>query len=253
MLIADDEVVARQRLRRLLAGFDRVEVVGEAGDGHAAIRLVRSVWPDLVFLDIQMPKGDGFDVIREIGPARMPFVVFVTAFDEHAITAFEVSAIDYLLKPFDSERFEEAFRRAEARIDADRNQEKTRQLLDVLGVAEGESERGPASRIMVKSRGRIRFIDVTDVTWIEASGNYVRVHLGDTSHLVRETLARIERRLEPGSFARIHRGALVNLQRVKEMSHWSSGEYQVEMDDGTTLKLSRTYRDGLLRNVLGRG
>lgn len=257
VLVVDDEPVARQRVRRFLAQEPETEVVGEGASGRDAVRLIRTHSPDVVFLDIQMPKGDGFDVISQIGPERMPHVVFVTAYDEHALRAFEVNAVDYVLKPFDRARLRDAFQRVRVRLDLESAAERGRQLTSLLQTVAAGGEpsagRGPAAnRIMVKSHGRVHFVSADEIDWVEAAGNYVRLHVGSSRFLVRETLTRLEERLDPSGFARIHRSALVNLDRVHEMRHWSSGEYLVVLVDGTELKLSRTYRDRLLERAIGR-
>lgn len=255
-LIVEDEPVAMDRLRRLLSGEEDVEVVGEAGTGTEALRRLKAEDPDLVFLDIHLPDMDSFEVIEAMGPGRMPHVVFVTAYEEHAVRAFEVHAVDYVLKPFDAERLGEAVQNARRAMDLESAAERGRRLSSLLERMEeeglGPGDRAPARRLMVKSQGTIRFVAVEEVDWIEAAGNYVRLHLstGDQP-LVRETMTRLEERLDPERFARIHRSSIVNLDRVAEIRHWSSGEYIVELEDGTELKLTRTYRDDLLDRTLG--
>lgn len=255
VLIVDDEPVSRRRIRRFLAAEPDAEVIGEGSSGYEAVRLIRAHDPELVFLDIQMPKRDGFDVIAEIGPERMPLVIFVTAYDEHAVRAFEVHALDYVLKPFDGERLRQAFARAKAQLEMEAAADQRRHIASLLRSLGAEGAGTPSSegRMMIKSHGRVHFISAAEIDWVEAAGNYIRLHVGPSSYLVRESLARLEERLDSEQFVRIHRSALVNLDRVKEMCHWSSGEYLVVLADGTELKLSRRYRERLLDRVIGRG
>jgi two-component system LytT family response regulator len=259
VLVTDDEPIARRRIRRFLRAESNVEVVGECANGREAIDAIRQHTPDLVFLDVQMPDVDGFGVVSALGPDHMPAVIFVTAYDEYALKAFEVNAMDYLLKPFDAERFKTAFQRARDHIDRVNTAEAGRRLkslleqvlsddkVDVSAVLPAASAPKAAylDRLMVKSDGRVFFIKVTDVDWFEASGNYVRVHVAKTSHLIRETMAGIEASLNPQLFARIHRAVIVNLDRIKELQPWFAGDYVVILRDGRQLKLSRTYRDQL--------
>lgn len=259
VLIVDDEPMSRRRIRRFLSTEPDAEIIGEASSAHQAVRLIRAHDPEVVFLDIQMPKQDAFDVISEIGPERMPLVIFVTAYDEHAVRAFEVHALDYVLKPFDGERLLEAFRRARTRLEMEAATDQRRDIASLLrsigasGSGRPMGAAGREGRMMIKSHGRVHFISASEIDWVEAAGNYIRLHIGSSSHLVRESLVRLEERLDSARFVRIHRSALVNLDRVKEMRHWSSGEYLVVLTDGTELKLSRRYRDSLLDRVIGRG
>jgi two-component system LytT family response regulator len=261
VLVTDDEPIARRRIRRFLRAESNVDVIGECSNGREAIEMIRQHNPDLVFLDVQMPDVDGFGVVSALGPEHMPAVIFVTAYDEYALKAFEVNAMDYLLKPFDAERFRSAFQRARDHIDRVNAAEAGKRLKTLLEqVVSGEDRNGELAaalpqaappranyldRLMVKSDGRVFFVKVTDVDWFEASGNYVRVHVGKTSHLIRETMAGIEASLNPQLFARIHRAVIVNLDRIKELQPWFAGDYVVILRDGRQLKLSRTYRDAL--------
>ncbi len=253
LLVADDEPMARQRVRRILEAETETVIVGEASDGSEAVQLIRQHDPDVVFLDIRMPRMNGFEVIERIGPGRMPLVVFITAYDDHAVDAFEVNAVDYVLKPFDPNRLRAALGRARSRLseenDAERGRRVSALLRDLEERAAGGTPADRPDRIAVKSRGRISFVRVEDIDWVEAAGNYVRLHVGDDTRLIRQTLTAIEERLDPNRFVRIHRSHLVNLDRVVEMRHWSSGEYVVELRDGTELKLSRTYRDRILERL----
>jgi two-component system, LytTR family, response regulator len=259
-LVIDDEPIARRRIRRFLRSENNVEVVGECTNGREAIDAIREHSPDLVFLDVQMPDVDGFGVVSEVGADRMPAVIFVTAYDEYALRAFEVHAMDYLLKPFDAERFKTAFQRARAHIERVTTAEAGRRLKTLLeqvlsddridvNAALQQPAAAPASRhldrLMVKSDGRVFFVRVADVDYFEASGNYVRVHVGKTSHLIRETMSGIESSLNPSMFARIHRAVIVNLDRIRELQPWFAGDYIVILRDGRQLKLSRTYREQL--------
>jgi two-component system, LytTR family, response regulator len=261
VLVTDDEPIARRRIRRFLRAEPNVEVVGECSNGREAISAINEHHPDLVFLDVQMPEVDGFGVVSEIGAERMPAVIFVTAYDEYALKAFEVHAMDYLLKPFDADRFKTAFQRARDHIDRVTTAEAGRRLKtlleqvlteDKVDLTAARAAVGPApaatryiDRLMVKSDGRVFFVKVGDVDWFEASGNYVRVHVGKTSHLIRETMNGIEASLNPSMFARIHRAVIVNLDRIRELQPWFAGDYIVILRDGRQLKLSRTYREQL--------
>ncbi len=234
VLIVDDEPLARERIRTLLSAEPDIEIVGEANDGASAISAIRKLSPGLVFLDVQMPEMDGFAVLEQLGLASMPAVIFVTAFDHYAIKAFEVSALDYLLKPFDRERFSKAVERARCGSDIGAR---------VRAVLEKWKERPKfADRIVVRSGGRVFFLRVEELDWIEAAGNYVRLHSGDEEHLYRETMSRLETILDPARFARIHRSAIVNIDRVKELHPLFRGDYEVVLRNGRKLTLHRSFR-----------
>jgi len=237
VLIADDETVARRRIRRLLAPEADMVVAGECADGAAAVNAIATDSPDLVFLDVQMPELDGFGVLRAIDPAALPAIVFVTAFDRYALRAFDVHAIDYLLKPFTPERFRLALDRARARI-------RRADVDPGLASLAATLRRPPRylSRVPVRSKGRIVLVDLSTVDWIEAADNYVRLHAGRREFLLRETLAGLEKRLDPERFARIHRSAIVQVDRIHELHPASHGDMDVVLKDGTVLTLSRTWR-----------
>jgi len=243
-LIVDDEPLARERMRTLLGAESDVDVVGEARDGVEAVEAILSQSPDLVFLDVHMPKLDGFEVIQTVGLDRMPPVVFVTAYDQHALRAFEVQALDYLLKPFDGDRFQSALKRVRRQIDSQESGDLGRRLLAL--VRDLKSERPQRSdRLVVKSGGRLFFLRADEIDWIEAAGNYVRLHVGAEGHLLRETMNSIESRLNPETFFRIHRSHIVNIERIKELQPWFNGEYVVILRNGARLTLSRGYREKL--------
>jgi two-component system LytT family response regulator len=228
VIIVDDEPLARRGIRVRLERIAGVEVVAECASGVDAVRAIRNHKPDVVFLDVQMPGMDGFAVVDEIGADDMPVTIFVTAYDTHAIRAFDASALDYLLKPIDDERFARAVDRARRRLAERRG---------------GASIETPAvDRIIVRDRGSVFILTVDDVDWIAAEGDYVRVHTGGRGHLVRDTMASLESRLDPARFVRIHRSAIVNLSRVKEIRPHGDRDYLAVLRDGTRLKVSRTYR-----------
>ncbi|HTV01845.1 MAG TPA: LytTR family DNA-binding domain-containing protein [Luteitalea sp.] len=239
-LIVDDEPLARERVRMMLGMHDDVAVVGEYGDGQQAIDAIRTQRPDLVFLDVQMPGVDGFGVLRALEGEVMPYVVFVTAYDQYALRAFEVHALDYVLKPFNAERFSQALQRARAAI-AKRDEGETGVDRDRLRslVASLTAEQREKQRIVVKSSGRVFFVKVDDIDWIEAEGNYVRLHMGAQSHLLRETMKGMESVLDTSQFIRIHRSTIVNADRIRELQPLFHGEYAVILRDGTRLVASR--------------
>jgi two-component system LytT family response regulator len=249
-LVVDDEPIARERVLSLLQQEDDVEVVGECGDGAQAVTAIQHQVPDLVFLDVQMPGVDGFGVIEAIGADKMPTVVFVTAYDEYALRAFEVHAIDYLLKPFGRDRFRQTLMHARAHLERRRAGDLGRRLLALVNDIKPEAPK--LDRLIVKSGGRVFFLRTGDLDWIEAAGNYVRLHLGEESHLFRETMNRMESRLDPKRFVRIHRSRIVNTERIKELQPWFNGEYVVVLRNGQRLPLSRGYRDKL-QEQLGKG
>ena len=248
-LIADDEPLARQRLRMLLHTEDWLEVIGEARDGASTVAAIQKVRPDLIFLDVEMPNGTGFDVIETIGPAKMPFVVFVTAYDKYALKAFDVHAVDYLLKPFDKDRFHQALTRARHQLERETGGELERRLLQLVHDLKPAQQR--LERFVIKASGRVFFVPTGEIDWIEAAGNYVKLHAGTDAHLFRETMNAIEARLNPDLFYRIHRSHIVNIERVRELQPWFNGEYVVFLKDGTRLTLSRGYREKL-QDRLGR-
>jgi len=241
VVVADDEPLARERIRRLLEPQPDVQLVGEARDGAEALTAIHAFSPDLVFLDVQMPEMSGFEVIDAVGAERMPLVIFVTAYDQHALKAFEVRALDYLLKPFDDERFTRTLERARRQIA--RAADPAERLRPLVNGGRGDGPR--TDRLVVKSGGRLVFLPTADIDWVEADGNYVRVHAGTSAHLIRETMTSIEGRLDPERFVRIHRSRIVNLERVQEVQPWVNGEYAVLLRSGTRLALSRGYRQKL--------
>lgn len=244
IVIVDDEPLARQRLHDLLAAEPEVRVVADCADVPEAVSAIRRLTPDLVILDIQMPERDGFSLIEEIGPQQMPPVIFVTAHDVHAIRAFEVHAVDYLLKPVDRERFSTALDRARTQIEQRRIGEIRRQLAELVGTGKPEASAHP-ERLVVRSNGRVLFFKVDEIDWIDAAGNYVRLNAGEHSHLLRETMAGIEGRLDAERFVRIHRSTIVNIDRVKELVQGPHGDFVVVLRSGKRLPLSRGYRERL--------
>jgi two-component system LytT family response regulator len=244
-LVVDDEPLAREGIRLRLRGDSGFVVVGECGDGAQALETIAEMRPDVVFLDVQMPGLTGFDVVDELGD-EAPAVVFVTAYDQYALRAFEVHALDYVLKPFDDERFTETLRRVRVRLAerrAGRLEERLAGLLGDLrmGGAEGAPRHYPR-RLAVRDAAKIAFVDVDQLDWVEADGDYVRLHCGAASHMVRRTMAQLETRLDPDRFVRIHRSTIVSVDRVRELRPTFHGEYVVVLKDGTRLKLSRGYR-----------
>ena len=241
-LIVDDESLARERLRQLLRDNAQVEVIGECADGRAAVAAIREKSPELVFLDVQMPELDGFGVLKAIESQSMPVIIFVTAHDKFALRAFEVHAVDYLLKPFDRERFQTALRRALDRVKHCGDGALNQRLSALL--AEFEQPKTP-ERIAIKSNGRVVLVKVDDIEWVQAADNYVELHVDKETHLLRETLSALEARLAPQKFLRISRSVIVNIERVKELQPLFHGEYSVVLRNGKQLTLSRSYRDKL--------
>src|SRR4029079_9475203 len=242
-LVVDDEPMARERILGLLAQETDVEVVGQCADGVQAVNAIQQLSPELVFLDVQMPAVDGFGVIRQVGPEKMPMVVFVTAYAEYALQASEVHALDYLLKPFGRDRLQQCLDHARHHRDRARAGELGKSLMAL--VQDFKPEQKKQDRLVVKSGGRVFFVRTDDIDWIEASGNYVRLHLKEQSFLFRETMNQMESRLDPQRFFRIHRSRIVNTERIKELQPWFNGEYVVVLHNGTQLRLSRSYREKL--------
>jgi two-component system LytT family response regulator len=242
-VIADDEPLARERIRSLLGSEPDVEVVRECRDGLEAVAAIEEERPDLVFLDVQMPELDGFGVIERIGVENAPVVVFVTAFDEYALQAFEVNAVDYLMKPFDRERFRKALARARSQVQRDKGGDLNRKLLAL--IQELKVPHGYVERVVVKSSGRIFFLKTDEIDWIEAAGNYIRVFAGTESHLLRETMNSFEQKLDPNRFIRIHRSTIVRIDRIAELQPLFHGDYLVVLQGGKRLTLSRGYRERL--------
>ena len=257
-LIVDDEPLGRDCVRLALAGHDDVVVVGECESGEEAVDAIEREVPDLVFLDIQMPGLDGFGVIERLGPARMPLIVFVTAYDVHALRAFSVHAFDYLLKPFDNERFAEAVVRARSQLSTVAAGEFGRRLRNLLAdvhsnqESEGtrlESPAGTIVRFAVKDDERLLFVRADEVDHFEAAGNYVRLHLRDRKYEIRATLRTLATRLDPGRFIRVHKSSIVNLERIREVQPWFGGDYVAILHSGVQIRVSRTYSSQLLRTI----
>lgn len=242
-LVVDDEPLARRRICKLLSRDADVEVIGDCANGYEAIDAISRESPDLVFLDVQMPEVDGFAVLKGIDRRALPIVIFVTAYDQYALKAFDVSAVDYLLKPFDRKRFEQALQRAKTRLITERSSELNQQTLVLLQELRARSQH--LERLLIKSGGRAFFLKTDEIDWIAAEGKYVRIHVGGGSYLLREGMTAIERQLDSRTFLRIHRSTLVNIDRVKELQPWFHHEYRVLLRDGTKLMLSRSCRKKL--------
>lgn len=248
-MIVDDERSSRRAIEIQLEDMEDVEVIGQAADGDEAVRLIRETSPDLVFLDVQMPGRDGFEVIEEIGPDDLPRIVFVTAYDTFAVRAFDVSAIDYLLKPVDDKQLRRAIERARQDVDSIDDRMRTGNVLKLMEHLDQEGRARPApykTRLLAKEKGEYFFIPVDEVEWIEAEGNYVRVHLGSGTHLIRTSMNDMVTALDPGRFLRVHRSAIVNLDCVKAIQPEGVSDYRVVLNSNRVVKVGRTYRDSLL-------
>ena len=253
-LVVDDEPAAREAIRALLADDPDIRVVGECADGPTALDAIRGEPPDLLFLDVQMPEMDGFTLLRQLDPAELPVVVFVTAYDQYALRAFDVHALDYLLKPFDDERFRGAVALAKQRVREGKLGALSEQLAALLdGIARPPAPRNGQylKRLAIKAGGRVTILGVKDIDWIQAEGDYVKIHAGRAWHLLRETMKHLETQFDPARFVRIHRSTIVNVERIKELQPYFRGEYVVILLDGTSLKLSRNYKEHL-EAALGR-
>ena len=238
-VIVDDEPLARKRIRDLLREDREIEIAGECGSGSQALELLERERPDLLFLDVQMPEVDGFELL-EAWEGAIPAVIFVTAYDKYALRAFDAQAVDYLLKPFNEARFQQALLRAKERIRKPGNGQVSAELLTLL--KDVQAGRKPAERLVIKCGGRVLFLKAGEIDYIEAAGNYLNLYVGKETHLIRETMQSLEARLDSGRFLRIHRSTIVNLERIKELQPWFGGEYVVILRDGRKLTLSRTYR-----------
>jgi two-component system LytT family response regulator len=240
-LIVDDEPLARKRIRRLLADEPDVSVAGECGSGREAIKVIEESSPDLLFLDVQMPGVDGFEVLQSIRAETLPGIIFTTAYDQHALKAFEVHALDYLLKPFKQERFRQAVERARKQL-AGRGTAESNPGLTAL-IARLQGERNYLDRFMIKSSDRVTLVKAEDVDWIESAANYALLHAGDKTHIVRETMQALETKLCPKNFQRVSRSAIVNLERIRELQPMGKGQYTIIMANGKQLTMSRGIRD----------
>jgi two-component system, LytTR family, response regulator len=247
VLIVDDERLSRQRIRRLLAFEPECEILGECADGSEAVRTLEYERPDILFLDVQMPELDGFAVVRAIEQSR-PLIIFTSAYDEYALRAFEVHAFDYLLKPFDRKRFRESLQRAKTQLTRERSDGSDGRLQALF--EHFTNSRRMADRVAIRNNGRVVIVKVEDIDWVEASDNYVCIHSGKETHIVRETMSDLESRLDPARFLRVHRSAIVNLDRIKELQPWFRGDYRVILRDGTELTLTKTHRDKLESRLL---
>jgi two-component system, LytTR family, response regulator len=250
VLIADDELLGRERIAALLAEHPDVDVVAMVDDGAKAVEAIRALHPDVVFLDFQMPGRTGFDVVREIGTDAMPATIFVTAYDEHALGAFDLHALDYLVKPFDDERFEEALRRARRAVELEEVDKLRGQLLAALqgsGASTAPAAEQPQylERVAVESKGKVRVVPVPQIDYILAAGVYAELHVGDRRYIVRESLQTLEERLDPRVFMRIHRSAIVRIELVEVFLRAEGGDYEVQLKNGVRLRVSRSRREAL--------
>ena len=253
VLVVDDERPARQRLSQLLAKVPDVEVIGLSSDGREAIEIIRTEHPDLVFLDVQMPEVSGIDVLRAVGPSDMPMVIFVTAYDQYALEAFELAALDYLLKPFDNERFAATLERAREQVHLRQSghaYEKLRQFLEEVDgphAAPNKPERVSEylQRLAVEDRGQVRVIPVSSIHYITASGAYVELHTDATRFLLRKRIKNLANELDPSQFCRIHRSTIINLSQIDVLKPRAYGDYTVRLKDGSTLRVSRSYKKHL--------
>jgi len=269
VLVVDDEPLARQRVEDLLGAEEAVEIVASVDNGAAAVDAVRSLQPDLVFLDVQMPGKTGIDVVREIGPDDMPATIFVTAYDRYALQAFDLAAVDYLVKPFDDERFEQAFRRARRHVELEEMGELRERLLAVLdqgprggggsgGTGDGahapvlpapRNDERYLERIAVEMRGKVRVVPVAQIEYITASGPYVELHTSERAYLIREAIQTLEHRLDPNRFLRIHRSIIVRVDLIDTFHRGAGGDYEVQLKSGVRLRVSRSRREELERRL----
>lgn len=251
VLIVDDEPLARQHVGDRLSHEEGVEVVGEASDGLIAVEMIRRLRPDIVFLDVQMPALDGLDVVDTIGPDEMPATIFTTAFDQYALKAFDRAAVDYLLKPFDDDRFSQAFRRARKAVESQQRDKLAHQFRSLLHEEPSPSPAPPQflDRITVEGKGQLRVVPVAKIDYITASGPYAELHVADRAYAVRERMQTLEERLDPAVFLRVHRSVIVRLDRVDVMLRSAGGDYAVRLKDGTKLSVSRARREELERRL----
>ena len=249
VLLVDDEPLALSMMREMLQTDSQVEIVGESVNGREALNAIRALAPDLIFLDVQMPGLGGFEVLANLDESQTPYIIFVTAYDQYAVKAFEVHALDYLLKPFDQDRFNSCWQRARSRILSERNGGMDQRILTLLEDLKAGNKY--LERLVIKAGGRIYFLDTNEIDWIEAEGNYVSVHTAKKSHLLRETIGSLETQLDPKKFVRIHRSSIVRIASIRELQPWFHGEYRVNLENGTQLALSRNYRDKL-QEALGK-
>lgn len=249
VVVVDDEPLVRLGLRRTLSGIPDVELIADCRHGLEALKVIRKEKPDLLLLDIQMPGLSGFDLVEALEEAERPAIIFVTAFDEYAVKAFEIEAVDYLLKPFDDARVARAIARAGQRIAADREEAGSSGMAGLVSMANARAPH--LERLIVRERGRSEVIAVGDVDWFEAADNYVRLHLGTRRELVRETLTNLEGRLDPARFQRVHRSAIVTLGRIRSLAAEQSGDAVATLHSGATVAVSRTYRKALEQRLKG--
>ena len=247
VIIADDERLARKKLHILLESEPEVQVVAECEDGRQTISAIHAHLPDLLLLDIQMPDLDGFQVLNEVPPGEMPVVIFTSAYDQYAIRAFEAHALDYLLKPFDQERLHHSIERACSEVRKSEDREITHRIMDLLSRVRSETRSGPEpeGRLVIRAKGRVIFLNLDEIDWVEAAANYVRLNVGKEAYFFRETISRIAERLNPNLFIRIHRSTIVNVRKIKELIPVNSGEYIVILKTGKELSCSRGHRAGL--------
>jgi two-component system, LytTR family, response regulator len=250
-IIADDERLARTKLRILLHAEPDVQVVAECADGRQTVSAIHAHLPDLLLLDIQMPDLDGFQVLSQISPSEMPVVIFTSAYDQYAIRAFEAHALDYLLKPFDQGRLHHAIERVRSELHKSQDRDMTRRILDLLFHVRSQSRSASEQegRLVIKTKGRVVFLNLEEIDWVEAAANYVRLNVGKESYLFRETISRTSERLNPNIFIRIHRSKIVNVRKIKELIPVNSGEYIVVLKTGKELSCSRGYRAALQRVI----
>jgi two-component system, LytTR family, response regulator len=248
-LIVDDEALARKFIRRLLKDDRDFEIIGECSNGKETVATIRKENPDIVFLDVQMPEMDGLAVLESIGIERLPEIIFTTAYEQYAIRAFELHALDYLLKPFDQARFKDAIKHAKERFRSERQNDGRLQINALLENIKNKPQY--LERLVIKAGGRITFLRTNEINWIEADDKYVHLHTSKTRPMVRQTLRAMEEQLDPAKFRRVHRSAIVNLERIAELQPLFSGEYSILLQDGTKLTLSRNYKDKLF-HVLGK-
>src|ERR1700680_1067581 len=248
-IIADDEKLARTKLRFLLQSEAGINVIAECSDCEQTVQAVNCYKPDLLMLDVQMPGPDGFHVLRSIPPDHMPMVVFTTAYDQYALQAFEAHALDYLLKPFDQERLHRAIERVHTEFVKTGDREITRRILDYL--AKGQIDSPAEKRLIIRAGGRVVFLDVDEIEWIDADANYVKLNAGKNTYVLRQSIGNLSQRLNPNQFVRIHRSTIVNVQKIKELQPCNSGEYIVLLRNGKQLSCSRGYRGGL-QSLIGK-